>query len=176
MALFSKMDRPIFLKEESDATRYIEKLEALKLKVNNEVKDKIEKEVKLVSIGKFGEDNIAFELKNSGIPMYIIRDLHIEVDDLSAQIDFVVVTKKFNLIIECKNLIGDIEIDNGGNFIRTYDYNHKKFKEGIYSPVTQNVRHLEVLKLLKKDKQKNIIMKLAVDKFFDGMNKSILNP
>jgi hypothetical protein len=25
------------------------------------------------------------------------------------------------LVIECKNLIGNIEIDNGGNFIRTYE-------------------------------------------------------
>lgn len=174
MALFSKMDRPIFLKEESDSVAYIERLEELKESATGDIYAKIEKEIKLTSIGQFGENNIAFELKNSGMPMYIIRDLHIEVDDLSAQIDFVLVTRKLVILIECKNLIGDIEIDSSDNFIRTYEYNKKKFREGIYSPITQNARHLDILKLARKDNIKNVITKFAFEKVFYSFNKSIV--
>lgn len=174
MALFSKLDRPVFIKEDSDSETYIKKLEELKKRASSEVLEKIEKEIKIASIGLFGENNIAFELKNSGMPLYIIRDLHLEIGDLSAQIDFAVVTRKMTFIIECKNLIGDIEIDNNGNFIRTYEYKNNKIREGIYSPITQNARHLDVLKLIKKDSQSNVLMKLAIDKLFNNYHKSVV--
>lgn len=64
----------------------------------------------------------------------------------SAQIDFLVITNKLNFVIECKNLFGNIEINSKGDFIRTIQYGNKKYKEGIYSPITQNERHLAVLK------------------------------
>ena len=48
---------------------------------------------------RYGEKNIAFELKNSGIPMYILHDIYLESDDLSAQIDYIVVTRKVVFII-----------------------------------------------------------------------------
>jgi superfamily II DNA helicase RecQ len=135
--------------------------------------DRIEREIKLASIGEFGENNVAFELKNSGIPMYILRDVHLEIDDLSAQIDFVVVTRKVIFIVECKNLIGNIDIDSEGNFIRNYTINGRNIKAGIYSPITQNQRHLEVIRQIKGD-SKNIVYKAIFDKFFDENYKSIV--
>ncbi len=43
--------------------------------------------------------------------MFVIHDLCLEKDDLSAQIDFLICTRKHIYIIECKNLYGNIEID-----------------------------------------------------------------
>ena len=77
-------------------------------------------------------------------------------------------------VIECKNLIGNIEIDSEGSFIRDYEFNRKRIREGIYSPITQNQRHLEVIKQLKKDKKSNALMKFMLDKFFDDFHKSVV--
>ncbi|WP_291652694.1 HRDC domain-containing protein [Clostridium sp.] len=174
MALFNKLDKPIFLKEESEAKYYISKLQELHSRAPEGIKSKIEKEFKIATLGELGENNIAFELKNSGIPMYILHDICLESEDLSAQIDYIVVTRKVIFIIECKNLIGNIEINSQGNFIRTYNLNGKFIKEGIYSPITQNERHLEVLKRIKKESKSNFISKLLFDKYFNDNYKSII--
>lgn len=106
--------------------------------------------------------------------MYILHDICLETNELSAQIDYIVVTRKVIFIIECKNLIGNIEINSQGNFIRTYNFNGKLIKEGIYSPITQNERHLEVLKRIKKESKSNFISKMLFDKYFNDNYKSIV--
>lgn len=174
MALFNKLDKPIFLKEESELKVYISKLQDLYNKSQGGFKYKIEKELKIATMGEFGESNIGYELKNSNIPMYILRDITLEIGDLSAQIDYIVVTRKMTFIIECKNLIGNIEIDSQGNFVRTYNFNGRYIKEGIYSPITQNQRHLDIIKKIKKESKSNIIMKMLVEKFFHEKYKAIV--
>lgn len=79
--------------------------------------------------------------------MFILQDLFLEHEGLTAQIDFLVITPQRNFVIECKNLVGNIEINSRGDFIRTFEGGKK---EGIYSPVTQNHRHLELIKALRK--------------------------
>ncbi len=103
--------------------------------------------------------------------MYVLHDINLEIDGLAAQIDYIVITRKTTFIIECKNLIGNIEIDSQGNFIRTYKFNGKYIKEGIYSPITQNERHLEVLTRLAKESKNNIVMKMLFEKTFDDNYK-----
>ncbi|EEH96752.1 hypothetical protein CSBG_00378 [Clostridium sp. 7_2_43FAA] len=174
MALFNKLDKPIFLKEESEAKYYISKLQELHSRAPEGIKGRIEKELKIATLGEFGEKNIAFELENSGIPMCILHDICLETNELSAQIDYIVVTRKVIFIIECKNLIGNIEINSQGNFIRTYNFNGKLIKEGIYSPITQNERHLEVLKRIKKESKSNFISKMLFDKYFNDNYKSLV--
>ena len=58
--------------------------------------------------------------------MYILQDICIQHEDLSAQIDYLIVTRKRIYIIECKNLIGDIEVNSAGDFIRTYQLHGKE--------------------------------------------------
>lgn len=56
-----------------------------------------------------GEGSIKFELLNSHIPMCILQFLYLEYDDLTAQIDFLLITKTDQFFIECTNLYGDIK-------------------------------------------------------------------
>ena len=93
MGLFNKLDKPVFLKEESDSSAYIAKLTDLLPRATDDVRERIEKEIRLATIGDFGEKNIIFELKNSNMPMYVLHDIHFQHEDLSAQIDFIVVTR-----------------------------------------------------------------------------------
>lgn len=175
MALFQKKIGPVFLKEDSDASNYIAKMQELEKRVSDaDLKAEIQKKIKLASYGEYGENNISFELKNSGMDMYILHDICLVYGDLSAQIDYLVVTRKNVFIIECKNLIGNIEIDNQGNFVRTYELFGKKVKEGIYSPITQNQRHMEVLKNVRKESKGNKLFQMAFEHFFDNSYKSLI--
>ncbi|WP_051015658.1 nuclease-related domain-containing protein [Desulfitobacterium dichloroeliminans] len=84
--------------------------------------------------------------------------------DLSAQIDYLIITKKRCFVVEGKSLFGNLQICNG-DFIRTVNHKGKYVKEAIYSPITQNKRHLELIKQIRLE-QKNFILKALIEKSF----------
>ena len=173
MGFFSKPEQ-IILKEASDARAYLERLEKLLPQTCGELNTKLQKEIAITKAGIAGEDNIVFELKNSGIDMVVLHDINLETKSgLKAQIDFIVVTSKVIFLIECKNLVGNIDIDSKGAFIRTVTYGTKKQKEGIYSPITQGERHLSVLKEAKLDNA-GLVTSLAIKRNFDSSYKSLV--
>lgn len=174
MGLFTKAIGPVFLKQSNNATDYIEKLKKLQEKSATTLKEEIEKQITIAEYGVKGEESIAFELKNSGIDMFILQDIYLEYKDFSAQIDYIIITRKRIYILECKNLIGDIEINSSGDFIRTYLLKGKRIKEGIYSPITQNARHLQILKQLRAASKGNIFSRKIFEKYFDETYKSIV--
>lgn len=174
MGLFTRNSGPIFLKENSDASEFIAKMQILSEQASGGLKQTIEKQVKLAKYGEYGEQNVAFELRNSGMDMYILHDICLEIGEMSAQIDYIVITKKHVYVIECKNLIGNIEIDSDGNFIRTYELFKRRIREGIYSPITQNKRHLQVLKEIGKSQKSNFLTRRMFENSFDKIYKSVV--
>lgn len=151
----STLREPIFLKEFNEDN---DQLKALKEFLKSAPEDKhkqIEQDVKLLSCGIVGEKNVAYELKNSHMPILILHNLYLKYNDLTAQIDFVVINPRFLLVIECKNMIGDIQITNSGEFIRYFKgANGKTYKkEGMYSPIVQNERHVEIIKDILKTEE-----------------------
>ena len=174
MGLFSTPKEPVFLKEDSSALKHIECLKELYNQVNDEGKAEIENEIKLLEAGLYGENQIIFELKNSHIPMVVLHDIYLEYEGLSAQIDFLIVTKGYVFVIECKNLVGNITVDNTGSFTRIFDYGRFKKKEGIYSPITQNQRHMELIKQKVIAKQTNVLSKKLAEKAFEDNFKSVV--
>ncbi len=174
MGLFSKMQNPVFLKEDSNAKKQLETLKDLLPLLNKEGQEKLAQNIKKLEYGIEGEKNIAFELKNSHMPMYILHDIYLSDGELEAQIDYLIFTKKICFVVECKNLIGNIKITNGGDFVRLLDYRDKGKNKGIYSPITQNRHHLELMKKMKKDSKRNILSKAVLDQTFDKRYKSIV--
>ena len=175
MGLFTKPE-VVVLKDSCDSKEYLSKLQELRTTVPDRsvAAEKIDKEIAVTEAGIFGEDSVLFELKNSGMNLVVIRDLYIQTQDgRSAQIDFFVITPYANVIIECKNLFGNIEINNKGDFIRSFEYKGRKYKEGIYSPITQNERHLEVYKEC-WETNKGFVSKLIAGKYFADYNKTIV--
>lgn len=149
------------------------KIKVLEKKLKN-VRSKEEKlylyeEIQKYKYGIQGENKILYELKNSHIPMYILHDINLEYKDYKAQIDFIILTKKNYYIIECKNLYGNISIDNKGNFYRI----NNKNKVGIYNPITQLDRHINIIRRYIEDRN-NFIGKLIVKKIFDSMYHGIV--
>ncbi|SCZ81581.1 NERD domain-containing protein [Acidaminobacter hydrogenoformans] len=174
MGIFDKMNGPVFLKESSDASQQLEQLNRLHQSAAGNVKKQLELDMKLLSYGISGEETIAFELKNSFMPMVVLHDLFLEHEGLTAQIDYLVVTKKKVFVIECKNLFGNIEVNSNGDFIRSISFNGKVKKEGIYSPITQNQRHMDLLRKLRKDDKSNLLSKMLFDTFFEENYQSIV--
>lgn len=174
MELLKKQIVVVFLKQESDAQYFIDKMDELYQKAQGDLKKKIKQQRDLAWYGKKGEDNVAYELKNSGIDMYVLRDVYLEIGEVSAQIDYIIVTRKRTYVVECKNLIGNIEINNAGNFIRTYELGGKKIREGIYSPITQNQRHLQAIKEVRKLSMSNFLTKALFEKNFEEHYRSVV--
>lgn len=174
MGLFDKLKNPVFIKDDSEAEKQLATLQELKKNAAGKILEQIEQEISKVEAGIIGEKQVRFELENSHIPMYVLHDLFLEHDGLTAQIDYLVITRKSNYVIECKNLYGNIEINNTGSFIRTYKFGNKVSKEGIYSPITQNQRHMELIKAIRLQSKGNIITKTFFEKNFYSNYHSIV--
>ncbi len=174
MGFFNKMSEPVFLKKGSGLEERLERLRALEPLLNDEGKAKIRQDIRNLEAGMFGEKNIAFELENSHMPMYIIHDLYLRDGDLTSQIDYLVVTRKICFIIECKNLYGDIEIDSQGTFVRTMGFGNQKKREGIYSPITQNQRHMALLRKLRLEQSKGFLSRFLRDRSFEEDHRAIV--
>lgn len=171
--LFRK-PRVEIIKENTTAPLYLSELESLLSQTKDEVLiNKIEKDIALIKAGIYGEESILYELKNSPIDLVVIQDLYIEMGELSAQIDFIVITPRVNIVIECKNLYGNIEINSKGDFIRTINVGKRYIKEGIYSPITQNERHLQIIKN-KRTEDAGLLKTLYMNSGFEDVWKPLV--
>lgn len=156
LSIGKKMDGPVFLKEYEGMEDVIAALEEIKEKVEDpEVIQSIEFDQLYIKQGDIGEKNVYYELKNSFLPMYVLHDVKIQDVDYYAQLDYVIITNTFICILETKKLNGDITIKNSGDFVRAFKSPKGKVykREGMYSPISQNQRHVRILdNLLKKNK------------------------
>ncbi len=169
MSLFSRPET-VVLKEGSSSRRQLEALEALRGTLPPAAEKRLEADIRSLRAGIVGEDRIMYELKNSHMDMFVLQDLYLEHGGLTAQIDFLVVTPQRNFVLECKNLYGNIEVNNRGDFIRTFGSGKK---EGIYSPIAQNRRHLDLIHAMRRD-ARGTLTNLLVDRDFDDIYRSLV--
>lgn len=162
--------KPIIMKESGNAKRQLAELEALRGTLPPTKEKQLEADIRAVQAGITGEDRILFELRNSHMDMVVLQDLFLEHDGLTAQIDFLVLTKQRFFVLECKNLYGNIEINERGDFIRTFG---GRKRECIYSPVTQNQRHLKLIRAMRRD-QRGTITNLLFDRDFYDYYRSLI--
>lgn len=153
----------IFMKEESTLQ---EEYYALK-KINEEYPNNkmVKQKLYTVKKGLEGENEIAYQLKKSNIGMYVLRDVKLKHNDLTAQIDYVIITPVYTYYVECKNLIGNIRVTDKGEFVREYNVGGKKIRKGMYSPLRQVEAQREVVRKIWEDRNSNIIKLLASKNF-----------
>lgn len=168
---FLKRPVPVFVKESSSSAFELEELRGLRGRVVAADGARLERDIKLAEAGLYGENAVAFELQNSHLPIHVLRDLRLEHAGLQAQIDFLVIGPYVNVVIECKNLIGDIEIDGRGNFTRLLDGRDGR-REGLYSPITQGERHIQLMRALRDDMGTAVRIGNAL--FFDDIYKPVV--
>lgn len=172
MELFKKFNKTVFYKKHSDLELQVEALQ----KLQKEYPDNIQLSLRLktAELGLKGEQEIEFELKNSDIGMYVLHDVNLKIDDISAQIDYIVIAPGATYFIECKNLIGNITVNERGEFTREYKYGNKVVKEGIYSPIRQAERHVEIFKKIWAKRHTGILSKTLGYKNFEKWQKPLV--
>lgn len=154
----------VFYKENSDLE---DKYNALK-KLNAECPNNEEllSELYIIKKGLDGENEIAYQLKKAHIGMYVLRDVKVKHEDLTAQIDYVIITPVYIYYVECKNLVGNITVTDKGDFIREFTINGKKIKKGMYSPLRQVEAQREVIRKI-WESNTNKIRKFFASKNFE---------
>ena len=169
MGVFSK-NEPIIWKESDNARKHLAALESFRGSLPAAAEKQLEADIRAVKAGIAGEERILYELRNSHIDMYVLQDLFLEHEGLTAQIDFLVLTKQRFFVLECKNLYGNISVNERGDFIRTFG---GRKREGIYSPLTQNQRHVELIRAMKRA-DRSVVMNILLDKDFDDLYRSFI--
>lgn len=144
---------PMIIKDINERSNIVENLNKLASSDDPTLNQKkIAKHLQLFSIGQSGEKSVLFELKNTMLPMVVLHDVNIAYGDYKAQLDFVIITHKFILILEVKKLFGDVKITDKGEFQRIIRRGTRiTSKEGMYSPINQVERHVGILEKYLKD-------------------------
>ncbi len=153
----------IIYKENSDLQERYDALKKLSEEYPNN--EDLLSELYIVKKGLEGENEIAYQLKKAHIGMYVLRDIKLKHEDLTAQIDYVVITPIFIYYIECKNLVGDITVTDRGDFIREISVNGKKIKKGMYSPLRQVEAQREVVRKIWESLTPKMMKLFASNKF-----------
>ena len=169
MGLFSGIEvfrfkDTVFYKEENDLQ---DKYNALK-RLNEEYpnNEDLLSELFIVKKGLEGENEISYQLKKSNIGMYVLRDVKYKYEDLTAQIDYIVITPVYTYFVECKNLVGNITVTDKGDFIRELTINGRNIKKGMYSPLRQVEAQREVFRKI-WEKQQSRLKKLLASSSFE---------
>ena len=108
----------------------------------------LEEELMRIEAGYAGEQYVDLRWKDMNLQVKhaLFHDYSIQLEDFSYQMDTVFVCQHFILILEIKNIIGEIHIDHEKHqFIRIKP---DGTTEGFRNPVDQVKRHVRVLKQL----------------------------
>lgn len=161
----------VFFKESSDLQDRYDALSKLNSEYPNN--DILKNEMYCIKKGLDGEKEIAYQLKKANVGMYVLHDVKIKYKDLTAQIDYIIITPVFTYYIECKNLVGNIIVNDKGDFIREYIINGKKVRNGMYSPLRQVEAQREVIRKIWEDRTSNLKKNFA-SKNFNHYNKVLV--
>ena len=161
----------VFFKESSDLQDRYDALSKLNSEYPNN--DILKNEMYCIKKGLDGEKEIAYQLKKANVGMYVLHDVKIKYKDLTAQIDYIILTPVFTYYIECKNLVGNIIVNDKGDFIREYIINGKKVRNGMYSPLRQVEAQREVIRKIWEDRTSNL-KKIFASKNFNHYNKVLV--
>ena len=152
----------VFYKETSDLQDKYDALKKLAEEFPNS--EALLSELFIVKKGLDGENEIAYQLKKAHIGMYVLRDVKVKYEDLTAQLDYVIITPVYTYYVECKNLVGNITVTDKGDFIREFTINGRKIKKGMYSPLRQVEAQREVIRKIWENNSS------AIKKFFASNN------
>lgn len=143
----------MIIKKTDDRTNDIAKLKDL---LNHPVataqqKEKIKKEIRMISAGKKGEDGSAYQINfyfESSNNWAVIHDLRLEHNEQVAQIDHLIINRFLDMwVCESKHFSEGVAINDNGEFSTFY----KGKQIGQPSPIEQNIRHIHVLKKMLND-------------------------
>ena len=160
--MFGKLKTTMFYKDFEESTQNKNNLEKLIAnEANITTKKSLEYQLSILKKGDKGESDVARTLKTSYLPIVCLHNIRLELSkDEIAQIDFILITHKFLMVLEVKDLNTSlIKINENGEFIRVQKSNDTS-ENGMPSPIEQNDTHIRVLKQFLK--QNNILKSVPI--------------
>lgn len=138
----------MILKSADDKSDQLKLLENLLQHAPANSKAKIESYIRNLKAGLAGERKTSFYIddyfKNS-TGCFVIHDLRIDWRGRVAQIDHLLINRLFEVfVLETKHFHAGVKINESGEFLRWNNFAKKH--EGMPSPLSQNERHIEILK------------------------------
>jgi hypothetical protein len=143
------------IKAADDKTPDLDALRALlgRSDVNDEQRQRIDREVRNIQSGLRGEQDAAYEIEfhyGQSRNWMSIRDLRVECDGRVAQIDHLLINRVLEIYVcESKRFGEGVAINEQGEF--TAFFGGKAY--GVPSPLEQNRRHISVLESVFKTGQ-----------------------
>lgn len=135
----------VFLREDNEFKEFIEKVKNFSESVGGEPREELDKKISLWEAGCKGEDDTKYHLQYGRTDMYVLRDIYLKTGDISAQIDYLLITRKYVYVLECKNWTGTVVMDKTGRFFKS---NESSSSEPVASPVVQSDQHLKVVETI----------------------------
>lgn len=113
-------------------------------KLDDLTKEKLRIEIRKRESGYQGEKRLDYFLSlNPQKNWYILNNLRLKIEDIAFEIDTVIVTSYFLLLIDAKNYSGELFFDQKlKQCVRTY----KGLKESILDPLSQSYLHHTLMK------------------------------
>lgn len=165
-----RLKSSVFYNMNTDDYDEIDKLESLYRdnKIDNEEKYLLKEKICNLRSILDGNKNVIYELDNTNIPMYYLKDIYIKYEDKYVRFDFIILTKKLIIVLDTTSLIGDIAISEYGDF-RKYikEKNLNTFKKRAMNNPIENIEEsaqilIEVLIKEKLIRSINIETKLVI--------------
>ena len=100
----------------------------------------------LMHYGLVGEERVAYELSKINSMCICLYNVRLFIGDRKAQFDFIVILPSFILIIEVKNLLGNLIITEDQSFERELNIKGIIQKSGMSNPFIQMEYQEKVLK------------------------------
>lgn len=111
-----------------------------RVKPNHPQKQKIFADYKKKLGGYFGEKEVHYYLQSLNKDQYhIIHNIRLNVSNQYFQIDFLILTTSYFVILEVKNFIGKVTFNDFNQMILT---KHDQTQESIQNPITQSERQV----------------------------------
>jgi len=161
------LEKPHFYKASSEARHRLEFLREFWWTVSDESRPQIEREIVMLLEKIEADKCIESALADSDLPIVVLHDLNLTVDGLTTRIDFLVITAKFILIIESKDLFGQVEISREGQFTRTFEYDGQTWQDEISSPFDLISEHLDVIRKLRAGSSRSDLWKAVFERNFE---------
>ena len=163
----AELEKPHFYKASSETRHRLEFLREFWWTVSDAARPQIEQDIIMLLERIEGDKCIESVLANSELPIVVLTDLHLAAGEMTARIDFLVITAKFILIIESKELFGQIEVTREGKFIRTFAYENMTQRDEIRSPFDQIGEHLDVIRKLRSSSNRSELWKAVFERNFE---------
>lgn len=171
-----RIKNSVIFNNEDSVSEIMEEAKNIIRENNNENEEYVEDKIKNLKNIIEGNKNVISELEDSNIPMYCLKDIVLKYKEELVRFDFIILTRRFFIILDTTSLNGDIAISESGCFSKYIkNKNDKTLKKNIMeSPIKKLNKSSEIL--LSILKEENLIKDIKIEtKLVISNPKSIIS-